>query len=63
MAETKLYTFYMGLYGAPTRHVFQICIPGSYMDAIFEPVSHEESEIWTRLSHSFTKGGLLQLSG
>ena len=24
MAETKLYTFYMGLYGAPTRHVFKM---------------------------------------
>ena len=24
MAKTKLYTVYMGLYGAPTRHVFKI---------------------------------------
>ena len=32
-------------------------------NTVFEPVAHEESEIWTRLSHSFTKGGLLQLSG
>ena len=24
MAKTKLYTFYMGLYGVPTRHVFKM---------------------------------------
>ena len=24
MAKTKLYTFYMGVYGAPTRHVFRM---------------------------------------
>ena len=24
MAKTKLYTFYMGLYGAPTRQVFKM---------------------------------------
>ena len=24
MAKTKLYTFYMGLYGAPTRHMFKM---------------------------------------
>ena len=24
MTKTKLYTFYMGLYGAPTRHVFKM---------------------------------------
>ena len=24
MAKTKLYTFYMGLYGARTRHVFKM---------------------------------------
>ena len=24
MAKTKLYAFYMGLYGAPTRHVFKM---------------------------------------
>ena len=61
MAKTKLCTFYMGLYGAPTRHVFKMASL-SYMDAIFELVVHEESELWTCLSHSFTKGGLLQLS-
>ena len=61
MAKTKLYTFYMGLYGAPTRHVFKLVslavtwMPSSTLAA------HEES-IWTSLSHSFTKGGILQLS-
>ena len=38
-------------------------ISGSYMDAFFEPVAHIESDIWTSLSQSFTKRGLLQLSG
>ena len=32
---------------------------GSYMDAIFKLVAHEESEIWTSLPHSFTKEVLL----
>ena len=27
MAKTKLYTFYMGLYGAPARHVFKMASP------------------------------------
>ena len=36
---------------------------GSQRNAVFEFVAHEESEIWTSLSYSFTKGGLLQLSG
>ena len=64
MAKTKLYTFYMGLYGAPTRHVrVQNDVYGSYMDAVFELLAHEESEIWTSLPHSFTKEGLLQLPG
>ena len=34
-------------------------VSGSYMDAVFKLVAHKESEIWTSLSHSFTKGGLL----
>ena len=38
-------------------------VPGSYMLAVFKHVAHEETEIWTSLSHSFTKGGLLQLHG
>ena len=25
-------------------------------NTVFEPVAHEETKIWTRLSHSFTKG-------
>ena len=36
-------------------------VASSYMDAAFELVVHEESEIWTHLLHSFTKEGLLQL--
>ena len=40
----------------PTKHI-QNGVSGSCTDAIFE------SEIWTSLSHTFTKGGLLQLSG
>ena len=34
-------------------------ISGSYMDAIFELVVHEESVIRTSLPHNFTKEGLL----
>ena len=43
----------------------QIDISGSYMDVVFKLklVADDESEIWTSLSHSFTKGGLLQVSG
>ena len=51
MAKTKLYTFFMGPYKA---HI-QNGISDSYMDAVFELVAHEESEIWTNLSCSFTK--------
>ena len=36
-------------------------VSGSYMDAVFELVAHEESESWTSLPHSFTKESLLQL--
>ena len=55
MAKTKLYTFYMGLYVA-TTHI-QNGVSGSHMDAV---LAHEES---TKLRHSFTKEGLLQLPG
>ena len=37
--------------------VIQDGIPGSYMLAVFKRVAHEVTEIWTSLSHSFTKGG------
>ena len=30
------------------------------MDAVFEVVAHEQSEIWTGLSHSFTNDSSLQ---
>ena len=38
-------------------------VSGSYGDAVFELVEHEESESWISLAHSFTKEGLLQLPG
>ena len=54
------------LYGslwAPYKARVQKGISGSYMDAVFELVVHEKSEIWTGLSHRFAKRGLLQLLG
>ena len=36
-------------------------VSGSYMDAVFELVAHEESEIWTSLPHNFTNEDLPQL--
>ena len=56
MAKTKLYTFYVSLWG-PYKARIQNGVSGSYMDAVFELVEHEE------LPHSFTKEGLLQLPG
>ena len=38
-------------------------ISGCYIDTVFEFMAHKESEIWTSLSHSFIKEGLLQLLG
>ena len=61
MAKTKLYIFYMSLYGAPTKHVVTMAVSGSYMHAVFELKAHKASEIWTSLPHTFTKEGLLQL--
>ena len=55
MAKTKLYT--------PYKARVQNGVCGSYIDAVFELVAHEESEIWTSVSYSFTKEGILQLSG
>ena len=61
MAKTKtIYILYVSLWGPYKAHV-QNGVSGSYMDAVFELVAHEESEIWTSLPHSFTKEGLLQL--
>ena len=63
MAKTKLYTFYMSLYGAPTKHVVKMaslvvtCMPSSKLRV------HEVSQIWTSLPYNFTKEGLLQLPG
>ena len=55
MAKTKLFTFYMSPYGAPTKHVRgQNGVSGSYMHAVFELRAHEASEIWTSLPHTFT---------
>ena len=47
MAKTKLYTFYMGLYGATT--CIQNGVSGSYMDAV---LAHEESVNLTNLPHT-----------
>ena len=42
MAKTKLYTFYMSPYGAPTKHVIKMAsLHGSYRDAVFELRAHE----------------------
>ena len=61
MAKKKLHT---SPYGAPTKHVVKmVSLHGSYMHAIFKLKAHEASEIWTGLPHTFTKEGLLQLSG
>ena len=51
----------LGASGATTR--VQNDISGSYKDAVFQLVTHEGSESWTSLPHSFTKEGLLQLPG
>ena len=63
MVKTKPYTIYMGPYEAPDRVHVQNGVTGSYMVAVFKLVGDDKSEIWTSLSHSFTKGSLLQLLG
>ena len=47
--------------GAATR--VQNGVSGSYMDAVFELVAPEDSDVWTNLPHPFTREGLLQLPG
>ena len=43
MAKTKLYTFYMSLYGTPPWYMFKMALLAvSYMNAVFENVAHEE---------------------
>ena len=64
MAKTKLYTFYMSSYGAPTKHVVKMASQSaSYMDAVFELKAHEVSKNWASLPHIFTKEGLPQFPG
>ena len=47
---TKLYTFYMSLYGAHTKHMFKMAsLAVTCIDAVFKRVAYEESEIWTSL--------------
>ena len=58
---SKTNNLYGSLWG-PYKARVQNGVSGNYMDAVFELVVHEESEIWTCLSYSFTKGGLLQFS-
>ena len=55
MAKTKLYTFYMGLHAVLQGTCSKWCLWQLHAKL----AAHEESEIWTTLSHSFTKGGLL----
>ena len=57
-----IYILYGSLWGPYKAHV-QNGVSVSYMDAVFKLVAHKESIISTSLSHSFSKGGLLQLSG
>ena len=45
------------------RHCIQIGTSGSHRDVVFELVAHEEPDIRTSLSHTFTKEGLLELLG
>ena len=52
-----IYILYGSLWG-PYKARVQNGVSGSYMDAVFELVAHEESEIWTSLSHSFTTTAL-----
>ena len=57
MGKTKLYTFYMGLYGATTR--IQNGISGSYMDAV---LAHVESEnLIDKSTSQFYQGRLTAL--
>ena len=63
MAKTKLYTFYMSPYGAPTKQMVKMASLVVIAHAVFKPKTHEASEIWTSLPHTFTKAGLLQLPG
>ena len=57
-----MYILYVSLWDHTMAHV-QNSIAGSYMDAVFELVVHEESEILMSLPHSSTKEDLLQLPG
>ena len=56
----SIQNLYGSLFG-PYKACVQNGLTGSYMDAIFEFVAHEESEIWTSLPHSFTEADLLQI--
>ena len=60
MAKTKLYTFYMGLYGPPTRHVFKMASPAvTWMpfSNLWRTKCQRSGQVYH--THSFTKGGLL----
>ena len=58
MCIHNLYGSYMG----PVQSTRSNGVSDSYIDAVFKLVIHDESELWTRPSHSFAMGGLLQLS-
>ena len=42
MTKTKLYIVYISLYGGPDKAHFLNGASGSYMDAVFEPVAHNQ---------------------
>ena len=42
MTKTKLYIIYISLYGGPDKAHFQNGASGSYMDAVFELVAHNQ---------------------
>ena len=57
--KKTIHNLYESLWG-PYKACAQNGIPGSYMEAVFKLVAHEESE---SLPHNFTKEGILQLQG
>ena len=61
--QNKTIKTFMYVIMGPIKARVQNVVSRSYMHAIFELVAHELLEIWTVLSHSFTKGDLLHLPG
>ena len=57
------YTQFIRIFMGPHKARVQNGMSDGCIDVVFELVIHKESEIWTSVSHSFTKAGLLQLPG